>query len=291
MGAPHRDPLSDVEDLESSGSMGFLEHLDELRTRLIRSCLAVAVGMCAAWLFVDRIATFVEGPVIRSLPPGSTLVFTRPSEAFSFYLDLALIGGVIVAAPFITYQVWRFIAPGLYAREKRFVLPFLAFTTVGTVTGAMFSHYVLFPATMGFFGTFSTDTMKFLPRVEDTFDLYKSMMLGMVAVFQLPTLIFFLARFGLVTARFLWRNIKYAVLGIFVVAAVLTPSSDAWTQATFAAPMIGLYVVSIFIAWVVAPRSGRRSSRQSENLRLVVGAMVAAQAARATTVRRRASAC
>jgi len=283
MGTPSRDPLPDIEDPESSGRMGFLEHLDELRTRLIRSCIAVAAGMAVAFFFVDRIATFVEGPVVRSLPPGSTLVFTRPSEAFSFYLDLALIGGVILAAPFVTYQVWRFIAPGLYAREKRFVLPFLAFTTIGTVAGALFSHYVLFPATMGFFDTFSTDTMKFLPRVEDTFDLYKSMMLGMVAVFQLPTLIFFLARFGLVTARFLWRNIKYAVLGIFVVAAVLTPSSDAWTQATFAAPMICLYVISIVIAWVVAPRSNARSSRQSANLRLVVGAMVATKAARAVT--------
>jgi sec-independent protein translocase protein TatC len=285
-----QDHADDVDDLESSGRMGFLEHLDELRMRLIRSCIAVAAGMGVALLFVDRIAKFVEGPVIRSLPAGATLVFTRPSEAFSFYLDLGLIGGVILAAPFVTFQVWRFIAPGLYAREKRLVVPFLAFTAGGTVAGALFSHYVLFPATMAFFGTFNSPTMKFLPRVEDTFDLYKSMMLGMVAVFQLPALVFFLARFGLVTARFLWRNVKYAVLAIFVIAAVLTPSSDAWTQTTFAAPMVGLYLISIAIAWLAAPgrRHRARSDAGSTELRLVVGAMVAASATRALGPRRAA---
>jgi sec-independent protein translocase protein TatC len=283
-----RAPQADEDGDNLNARMGFLEHLDELRNRLIRSCIAVGVGMVVSLLFVDRIATFVEGPILRTLPSGSTLVFTRPSEAFSFYLDLALIGGVILAAPFVTFQVWRFIAPGLYASEKRFVLPFVAFTAVGTLAGALFSHFVLFPSMMAFFGTYNSPTMHFLPRVEDTFDLYESMMLGMVAVFQLPTLVFFLARFRLVTARFLWRNIKYAVLAIFVIAAVLTPSSDAWSQTTFAAPMIVLYLVSIVIAWLVAPK--RADATESDNgpqLRLVVGAMVAAQATRGA--RRRAA--
>jgi len=257
--------------------MGFLEHLDELRTRIIRSCIALAAGMAVALIFVDRIAEFVERPVLRVLPSGTTLVFIRPGEAFSFYLDLALIGGVVLAAPFVMYQVWGFIAPGLYAKEKRFVVPFLALTTVGTLGGALFSHYVLFPATIAFFGTFNSPTMRFLPRVEDTFDLYKSMMLGMVAVFQLPTLVLFLAKMRLVTARFLWRNIKYAVLAIFMIAAVLTPSGDPWNQTVFAAPMIALYLVSIGIAWVVAPKPGS-SPGASPTLRLVVGAMVMEQA-------------
>src|SRR5262252_9533914 len=120
MAEPHLRPTPDDEDdgLES-GRMGFLEHLDELRARLIRSCLAVAAGMVVAFVFSDRIADFVEGPVIKVLPPGTALVFVRPGEAFSFYLDLSLIGGVVLAAPFVMYQVWGFIAPALYAKEKK----------------------------------------------------------------------------------------------------------------------------------------------------------------------------
>ncbi len=260
--------------------MGFLEHLDELRTRLIHSCMAVAAGMVIAFVFVDRIADFVLAPTLRMLPPGASLIMTRPGEGLSFYLDLALMGGVVFAAPFVTYQVWRFIAPGLYDREKRLVLPFVALATVGTLAGAAFSHYLLFPSMMAFFRTFDSSRMRFMPRVEDTFDLYRNTLIGMVAVFQIPTLVFFLARMRLITARFLWRHIKYAVLIIFIVAAVLTPSADPWNQALFAAPMIGLYVISIGVAWLVAPRRASPSAdpTASRNLKLVFVAAVLNQA-------------
>jgi sec-independent protein translocase protein TatC len=165
-----------------------------------------------------------------------------------------LIAGCLLAAPFVMFQVWLFIAPGLYAREKKLAVPFVLLTTMGTIAGAAFSHYILFPSMIAFFGTFSSADLQFLPRVEDVFDLYLKMLLGMVAVFQIPTLVFFLARMRLVTARFLWRHIKYAILLIFIVAAVLTPSSDPWNQSVFAAPMIVLYLLSIAIAWAVAPR-------------------------------------
>ena len=174
--------------------MGFLEHLEELRKRIIRACLAIGVGMLVAFMFVDRIANFVLAPTLRMLPPGTMLIFTRPGEGFSFYLDIALIGGVVLAAPFVMYQVWRFIAPGLYAQEKRLAIPFVVMTTMGTIGGALFSHYILFPAMISFFGTFNSPAMKFTPRVEDTFDLYKMMLIGMVVVFQIPTLVFFSRR-------------------------------------------------------------------------------------------------
>ena len=247
---PDEEPADD----QGAGKMGFLEHLDELRTRLIHSCIAAAAGMLIAFLFVGRIADFVLAPVYRGMPPDASLIMTRPGEGLSFYLDLALMGGVLLAAPFVTFQVWRFIAPGLYVREKRLVLPFVVCATLGTLGGAAFSHYVLFPSMMAFFGTFDAPRIKFMPSVEHTFELYRNTLLGMVAVFQIPTLVFFLARIRLVTARFLWRHIKYAVLVIFIAAAVLTPSPDPWNQALFAAPMLGLYVVSIGIAWLVAPR-------------------------------------
>jgi len=247
------------EDPEESarGSMPFLAHLDELRKRILRSCIAIAAGTVIAFAFVDRIFHFVFAPAMRMLPAGSRLIYTQPGEAFSLYIDLALIAGGLLAAPFVMYQLWMFIAPGLYAREKKLVVPFVALTTLGAIAGSAFSHYVLFPSMIAFFGTFNSPDLAFLPRIEDVFDLYVKMLVGMVAVFQIPTIVFFLARMRLVTARFLWRHIKYAILLIFIVAAVLTPSTDPWNQTVFAAPMIVLYLFSILIAWAVAPRKTR----------------------------------
>ena len=244
----------DDRDDQSDGKMGFLEHLDELRKRIIRSCLAIAVGMLVAFVFIDRIVTFVLAPTRRMLPPGTKLIYTSPGEAFGLYINIALIAGVLIAAPFIMFQVWRFIAPGLYAKEKRFAVPFVLLTTVGALAGAAFSHYILFPYLIAFFGTFSSPDLAFMPRVEDAFDLYTKMLLGMVVVFQIPTLAFFLAKMRLITAGFLWRNIKYAFLIIFVIAAVLTPTADPWNQTVFAAPMVGLYLMSILIVWIVQPK-------------------------------------
>jgi sec-independent protein translocase protein TatC len=256
------------------GRMGFLEHLDELRTRIIRSCLAIGAGMLVAFFFHDRLGDFILAPTLDALPAGDALIFTKPGEGFAFYLDIAFIGGIVLAAPFVMYQVWRFIAPGLYATEKKFVVPFVVFTTIGTIGGALFTHYVLFPTTIAFLGTFHSRAMKFVSRVEDTFELYKNMMIGMVAVFQMPTLVFFLARMRLITARFLWRNIKYAILIIFIAAALLTSSADAWNQTIFAAPMIGLYLISIVVAWIVSPKETSPNNADSTKLRLVVAATV-----------------
>jgi len=263
------------------GTMGFLEHLDELRTRIIRSCIAVASGMLVSFLFINRIADFVLGPTLRALPPGTNLIMTRLGEGLSFYMDLAFLGGFVLAAPFVTYQVWRFIAPGLYMRERRLILPFIALATLGTVAGALFSHYVLFPSMVAFFGTFNSPRMRLMPRVEDTFGLYKNMLIGMVAVFQIPTVVFFLVRLRLVTARLLWRHLPYAILISFVASAVLTPSLDPWNQTVFAAPMIALYVISIAIAWLVAPRQQDPTvSSASPHLKLVFAATVIEQASR-----------
>ena len=156
--------------------MGFLEHLDELRRRLVRALIALAAGMAVAFVFSDRIADFVLGPTLRLLPPGSQLVTTRPGEGFAFYFDLALIGGVVLAAPFITYQVWRFIAPGLYTREKRLAIPIVLMGAVGTLAAAAFTHYLLYPSTIEFFAKFNSRFTTYLPRLEDTFGLYKSLL-------------------------------------------------------------------------------------------------------------------
>jgi sec-independent protein translocase protein TatC len=276
----HRLPDDDENDAPRDARMGFLEHLDELRVRIIRAGIAVAIGMAIAFAFYQRLGDFVLQPIIASLPAGGALVYIKPGEGFSFYLNVSLIGGLLLAAPFVMYQVWRFIAPGLYANEKKMAIPFVALTSAGSAGGALFSHYVLFPALMIFYGEFSSARMKFMPGVEDTVDLYLKMMLGMVVVFQIPTVVFFLAKMRLVTARFLWSQIKYAILLIFIAAAVLTPSTDPWNQIVFAAPMIGLYVVSIGIAWLVAPGRGKDPVPRtgSPHLKLVFAAAVVDQA-------------
>jgi len=277
----------DEDDDRRERRMGFLEHLDELRVRIIRAGIAVGVGMLIAFAFYQRLGDFVLQPIIASLPAGAALVYIKPGEGFSFYLNVSLIGGLLLAAPFVMYQVWRFIAPGLYAKETRFAVPFVVLTTVGSIGGALFTHYVMFPATISFLGTFHSTAMRFVPRVEDTFDLYKNMMIGMVVVFQMPTLIFFLAKMRLVTARFLWRNIQYAILIIFILAAALTPSTDPWNQTIFALPMIALYLLSIALAWIVAPKGSAEPDR-SMHLRLVFAATVIDQARRSRQMSRQA---
>ncbi len=230
--------------------MTFLEHLDELRKRLVVSIAAVGVGCVIAFTFVDRIYKFIMDPLYRLLPKGSTFVFTEPTEAFVLYVKMALLAGVVMAMPVILWQAWLFVAPGLYAREKKLALPFVILATAGFIGGAAFTHYLLFPWMWIFFASFATDKLSFLPRIEPVFALYVKMILGMGLVFQMPAIVYSLARIGLVTARFLVKSFKYAILVIFIVAAVITPSGDMLTQTLFALPMIGLYLVSILIAWI-----------------------------------------
>jgi sec-independent protein translocase protein TatC len=248
---------------DSRGGMSFLEHLDELRTRIIRSCIAIGIGMFIAFIFIGQIVTFVLAPTRNVLPPGTTLIFTNPPEAFTLNISVAFIAGALLATPVIMFQVWRFIAPGLYANEKKFAIPFVVLTTSGALGGAAFSHYLAFPYMMAFFGTFSSADLVMMPNVQDAFRLYLRMLMGMTIVFQIPTVVFFLAKMRVVTAGFLARNIRYAILIIFIVAAVLTPSADPWNQMLFAAPMIGLYLISIGIAWIVGPKRVKQASARA----------------------------
>ena len=240
--------------------MTFLEHLDELRKRIVIALTAILVGCLVAFTFVQRIYDFVMDPLNLLLPKGSTFVFTEPTEAFLLYMKMALLAGVIMAVPVILLQVWLFIAPGLYAREKRLAVPFVVLSTVGFVGGAAFTHYLLFRWMWVFFASFATEKLTFLPRIGPVFALYVKMVLAMGLVFQMPAVVYSLARIGLVTARFLIKSFKYAVLIIFIVAAVITPSADMLTQTLFAAPMIGLYIISIGIAWIFGKRRPKEAA-------------------------------
>jgi len=260
--APYDEP-DDPDDLaaddqEAGGKMSFLEHLDELRRRLVVSIVSVLVGfLLVAVVFIDEIFAFVMKPLQAILPHGGKLIYTEPTEAFMLQLKVAALAGLVLAAPVVMWQVWLFVAPGLYAREKRFALPFVTFSSLFFVGGAAFSHYVVFPTAWAFLASFTTEYMEFTPKISSTFSLYARMLLAFGLVFQMPTVIFALARMGVVTAGFLARNVKYAILIIFIVAAVVTPTSDVVTQAMMAAPMIVLYGLSIVIAWVFGKKKPR----------------------------------
>jgi len=238
------------------GDISILERLEDFRKRIVRALLAVAGGALVGFALIDRLVAFLLQPTRRALPAGTRLIYTEPGEAFGLYVQVALISGVVFAMPFIMYQLWRLIAPLVPPGARRFAIPFVGFTTLGFVAGAAFTHYIAFPYMMAFFASFNTPDLLFMPRLDDVFDLYTKMVLGMAIVFQMPTVVFFLAKLGLITAGFLWRSFKYAFLLIFIAAAVITPTGDMVTQTIFAAPMVALYLLSIGIAWVfgkVAP--------------------------------------
>jgi sec-independent protein translocase protein TatC len=263
-------PSAGHDDPDDGGRMSFLKHLEDLRKRLIHSCVVLALGMSVAFVFMEHLVEFVLAPTHRVLPAGSELIFSRPTEGFAIYFDIALMAGFVLSAPAIMYQVWLFVAPALYANEKKYVIPFVTLAAIGSVAGAAFSHYVLFPGMMGFFATFTLGGVKFVPRLEYVFELYVRSLIAMVAVFQIPTLAFFLAKLRVITARFLWRHLKHSILIIVIAAAVLTPSPDPWNMAVFAAPMLALYLIGIAVAWVAEPK--RRTNHAG--LRLVFTAAV-----------------
>jgi len=233
-----------------SSDFSLLDRLDDLRKRLVRSALAVCAGVLIGFAFINQVMDFILAPTRRALPAGARLIYTQPGEAFGLWIQVSLIVGITLAMPYIMFQCWKIVAPILPPAARRFAIPFALFTTLGFVLGAAFTHYIAFPYMMAFFATFNTPELLFLPKLSDVFDLYTKMLLGMGAVFQMPAVVFFLAKAGLVTARFLMRSFKYALLLIFVTAAVITPTGDMVTQSIFAAPMIALYLLSIGIAWV-----------------------------------------
>jgi sec-independent protein translocase protein TatC len=240
----------DDESTGADGRMSFLDHLDELRKRIIRSLIGIGIGFAVAVGFLNPLYVFVIGPMHALLKPGQQLIFTDPSEAMMIKLKIALIAGILVSLPIVMSQVWLFISPGLYTHEKKAAVPFVLFSSSLFVAGAAFAHYYVFPLTYQFIGSFADDMLTYMPRIEPTFSLWMKLVLTFGLVFQMPALVLFLAKLGLVTARFLWRNFKYAVLIISIVGAVLSPGTDPVGQIALSVPMIFLYLLSIVLAWI-----------------------------------------
>jgi sec-independent protein translocase protein TatC len=229
--------------------MTFLEHLEELRGRLIRSALYLMGGFAACWGFHEQIFHFLTQP-LRMAGFSDQFIYTSPAEAFFLYMKMSFFVGIFVAFPLVLWEIWAFISPGLYRHEKLWAIPFIGMGSVFFTMGALFGHYILFPLTFKFLWGFAGPDMRFLPRIGEYWSFYSWFLLGIGAVFQIPVVIFILARIGLVSAGMLIRAWKWAILGAFVIAAIVTPSADVVTQSALAGPMIGLYLLGVLIAWV-----------------------------------------
>lgn len=254
-------PEPRAESRDALTGMSFLDHLEELRRRLIYSLVSVAVCFGVAWGYADRIFYFMQRPILEALRNhklDEKLVYLSPTEPFNLYLKVGMVAGLFLASPLVLYQVWLFISPGLYRHEKRYVLPFLASTVGLFLAGGYFGYRLVYPAALDFLLGYGAQFRPMITVGEYT-DLFLTVILGLGLVFEMPILIFFLALMGVVDAGFLWRNLRYAILVIFFLAAVLTPTTDIVNLCIFAAPMIGLYVLSIGIAWLVHPK--RRKAR------------------------------
>jgi sec-independent protein translocase protein TatC len=221
-------------------------HLEELRKRLIYSFLAIGITFAICYAFIKQIVEILMRPLIQVLPQGSSLVFTAVPEAFFIYLKAAFFAGIFFSSPFILYQIWAFVSPGLYAREKKYVYPYLIVSSVFFVGGALFCYYIVFPVVFRFFLSFASETIRPLPAIKDYLAFTIKLLLAFGLLFQWPALILFLARMGVVSSSILSRNRKYAVLVIFVAAAVLTPP-DLVSQLLLAGPLLAMYEGSIWM--------------------------------------------
>ena len=233
----------------SPDRMTFLEHLDELRVRLMHSLGALVVGTIVCWGFHERIFHFLTQP-LRNAYPAVKFITTGPTEAFMMYMKMSFFVGIFLVAPYILYQVWAFIAPGLYAHEKAYAVPFIMMGSVFFLLGGAFGHFYLFPPTFKFLYEFAGADMQFLPKVDEYYSFYSWFLLGLGLVFQIPVVIFVLARIGLVTPMLLLRWWKFAILAAFIIAAIVTPTADPVNQTMLALPMIGLYLLGVLVAWM-----------------------------------------
>ncbi|MFC5865435.1 twin-arginine translocase subunit TatC [Acidicapsa dinghuensis] len=242
-----------ISDRAELPGMSLFEHLDELRRRLIHSIIYLAAGYVVAVFFAPQLYKIVQAPLDAI---HVQLNFTHPADLVNLrYIQIPIVAGAILAAPFILFQVWLFISPGLYQREKRFVVPFMASAIILFFTGTYLGYHFVFPGMMKFLISDLSKQLGVHPiiSIEEYTSFFMSLILGMGAVFEMPVVIFFLAMFGIVSPKFLWKNFRYAILVIFIIVEIITPSPDITTQFAFAVPMLLLYIISIGVAWWVHP--------------------------------------
>jgi sec-independent protein translocase protein TatC len=253
---------------EAGGQMTFFEHLAELRKRIINSLYAIGIGAFAGVYIAPKVIHFINEPMQKALVSAGyadKLYYNHPAGAVNLVITLGVYIGLVLASPVVLYQFWLFVAPALYKHERSAVTGFLFSTVFLFLAGIAFGYFITLPYILKFLVSFQQfgGTVAPLISINEYFDLILMILLGLGLVFELPILIFFLTLFGIVTPKFLWQNFRYAVLIIAVVAAIITPTPDATTMLIFMAPMVGLYVVGIFVSWIVVRRKNKQLAAES----------------------------
>ncbi len=264
LGAPGEEPPDEGGFGVLGGAMTFLEHLDELRKRLLHSAAAVGIAFAICWAFSEQIFTFLAVPIANVVAPGQDieagmkeLVFLRPTEPFSIWIKVSFVGALFLSAPYLLLQVWLFIAPGLYRKEKSYAIPFLVSSTFLFLVGGAFAYYIILPTALEFLINQFGRPFRAMVSAIEYFNFEVIVLVGMGLIFQLPVLVAFLSLFGLISPRFLWKNFRYAFLVILIVAAVISPTADVLNLFLWSGPMLVLYVISIGISWIFKKRRER----------------------------------
>jgi sec-independent protein translocase protein TatC len=252
------DKLATTTEEELGGRMSFFDHLVDLRKRLVNSAIAIAIGASVGLAVSKRFINFITKPMTDALAAAhleKSLYYTSPAGYVSLYINLGLYIGVALAMPFVLYQIWLFVAPGLFKHERKAVSGFIISSMFLFICGLVFGYYVMLPQTLKFLIGFAEGgPIKPLISINEYFDLTLIVLLGLGLIFEMPVLIFILSLFGIVTPQFLLKNFRYALVIITIVAAVVTPSPDATTMLIFMAPMILLYFIGVWVSYLVLRR-------------------------------------
>jgi len=242
--------------------MSFIDHLGELRQRLLWSLLAVVIFFIPAYYFSNEIFDFLMKPLIENLPEGSSLIFTRPAEGFTTYLKVSFFAALFLAVPFILYQGWKFIAPALYKEEKQVVIPFILFGSLFFGLGAAFCYYVASPPAFKFLlNEYSSEYVKAFPTIREALSFFMALIFGFGLVFEFPLIIFILARIGVVSSKWLREKRKYAIIVSAMIAAMLTPTTDAISMMLMFVPIIIFYELGILVAWLF----GKKKKKEDDD--------------------------
>jgi len=258
--------LAEEDQVIEEERMSFLEHLEELRARLIRAVIAICIGFGVCIAFGERVFSIFAAPITKLLPKNSSLVFTSLPDPFFVYLKVAFITGIFLALPYVLYQVWLFIRPGLLEKEKKLALPFIVVSTFLFYIGAVFAYFVVFPAAFQFFLSYETAELKPMISIKDYVSLVMLLMLAFGTIFETPVVIVVLGLLGLVDSSFLKKGRRYFIVMAFIIAAILTPTPDVINQTLMAIPLIVFYEVGIQLLRVIeAKRKRDEALRETEN--------------------------
>ncbi|MFW6055307.1 MAG: twin-arginine translocase subunit TatC [Thermodesulfobacteriota bacterium] len=248
------------------GEMGFLDHLDELRKSITKCAIAAFLGMLACYAFAKQLFTWLMLPLFEAFPEGSSMIYTAPHEAFFTYIKTAFLAGIFLTSPYIFYQLWLFVKPGLYSNERKYIFPISFCSALLFICGSTFGYFIIFPYAYKFFMGFANINIEPMISMREGFSFSFRLLLAFGVVFELPLVIFFLARLGLVSSRKLRKVRKYSILVAFILSAMLTPP-DVFTQTFMAGPLIILYEVGIWIAYFFGRKEPEREKKKQKKAR------------------------